>query len=76
MAPTWKTKKGKNSKFVDAGGYNKNEREGKCRLGMGRQRSMEKVNKFTLSTERFENTKNLYMNQINYYYYCEIILNV
>jgi hypothetical protein len=27
MVPTWKTKKGKTSKFVDAGGYNRNERE-------------------------------------------------
>ena len=28
MVPIWKTKKGKTSKFVDAGGYNRNEREG------------------------------------------------
>ena len=28
MVPTWKSKKGKTSKFVDAGGYNRNEREG------------------------------------------------
>ena len=26
MGPTWKTKTGKTSKFVDAGGYNRNER--------------------------------------------------
>jgi hypothetical protein len=26
--PTWKTKKGKTSKFVDARSYNRNEREG------------------------------------------------
>ena len=26
MVPTWKTKKGKTSEFLDAGGYNKNER--------------------------------------------------
>ena len=28
MVSTWKTKKGKTAKFVDAGGYNRNEREG------------------------------------------------
>ena len=27
IVPTWKTKKGKTSKFVDARGYNRNERE-------------------------------------------------
>ena len=27
MVPIWKTKKGKTSEFVDAGGYNRNERE-------------------------------------------------
>ena len=27
MAPTWKTKKGKITKLVDAGGYNRNKRE-------------------------------------------------
>ena len=27
MLSTWKTKKGKTSKFMDAGGYNRNERE-------------------------------------------------
>jgi hypothetical protein len=37
-------KKGKTSKFMDAGGYNRNEREGNCRLGMGRHRGMEKEN--------------------------------
>ena len=36
--------KGKTSKFVDAGGYNWNERAGNFRLGMGRQRGMEKEN--------------------------------
>ena len=29
MVSTWKTKKGKTSKFVDAGGYNRNEGGGK-----------------------------------------------
>ena len=28
MVPTWKTKNGKTSKFADAGGYNRIEREG------------------------------------------------
>jgi hypothetical protein len=28
MVPTWRTKKRKTSKFVDAGNYNLNEREG------------------------------------------------
>ena len=27
MVPTWKTKKGKTSEFVDAGDYNRKERE-------------------------------------------------
>jgi len=27
MVSTWKTKKGKTSKFVNDGGYNRNERE-------------------------------------------------
>ena len=44
MVPTWKTKKGKTSKFVDSGGYNKNEREGNWRLVMGRQRRVEREN--------------------------------
>jgi hypothetical protein len=26
MVPTWNTKKGKTSEFLDAGGYNRNER--------------------------------------------------
>ena len=26
MVPTWKTKKGKTSEFMNAGGYNRNER--------------------------------------------------
>ena len=42
MFSTWKTKKGKTSKFVDTGSYNWNEREGNRRLGMGRQRKVEK----------------------------------
>ena len=41
---------------------NKNEREGNWRLGMGRQRRVEKGNKFILGTERCENLKNLYIN--------------
>jgi hypothetical protein len=42
MVPTWKTKKGKISKIVDAGEYNRNEREGNWQLEMGRQRRAEK----------------------------------
>ena len=68
MVPTWNTKKGKTSKFVDARGYKRNEREreGNWRLGMGRQIRVEKENKFTSGTERCENIKNL---NIQYYYY-------
>ena len=41
---------------MDAGTYNKNERE----VGMDRQRKMEKENKIkTLDTERCENIKTL-----------------
>ena len=42
MVPTWKTKKGKTSELLDAGGYNRNEKAGNWRLGMGRQRGVEK----------------------------------
>ena len=42
MVLTWKKKKGKLSEFLDAGGYNRNERAGNWRLGMGRQRGLEK----------------------------------
>ena len=44
MLPTWKTKKGKTSEFLDAGGCNMNERAGNWRLGMGQQRGVEKEN--------------------------------
>ena len=44
MVPIWKNKKGKTSEFVDAGGYNRNERAGNWRLGMDRQRGVEKEN--------------------------------
>ena len=64
MVPTWKTKKAKTSKFVDTGGYNRNEIQGNWRLGMGRERKVEKENKFTLCTERCENINNLYINKI------------
>ena len=43
----------KTSKFVDAGGYNGNDRKGDWRLRMGRLRGVEKENKFTSDTERF-----------------------
>ena len=57
IVPTWKTKKGKASEFLDAGGYIMNERAGNWRLGMSRQRGVEKKNEFTLGTERCENIK-------------------
>ena len=34
MVSTWKTKKGKTSKFVDARGYIRNEKEGKLQLAV------------------------------------------
>ena len=61
MVPTWKTKKGKNSKFLDARRYNRNEREENWLLGMDRQRGAEKKYKLTLGTERCDNIKNLYI---------------
>ena len=48
---------------MDAGGYNKNAREGNLRLGMGLHRGVEKKNRFALGTERCENTRNLYINK-------------
>ena len=42
MDPTWKTKKGKISKFVDAEGYNGNEKAGDWRLRMGREKGGER----------------------------------
>ena len=63
MVSAWKTKKGKTSKFVDAGGYNRIERERNWRLWVGRQRRVEKKDKIiTLGTERYENIKTLYAN--------------
>ena len=61
MVPIWKTKIGKTSEFVDAGGYNRNERAGNWRLGMCRQRRVGKENE-SLGTERCENIKNLHIN--------------
>jgi hypothetical protein len=61
MVPTWKTKKGKTSEFLDAECYNRNERAGNWRLGMGRLRRMEKENDIILGTEICENIKNLYI---------------
>ena len=58
MVPTWKMKKRKTLKFVDEECYNKNEREGNWRLGLGRQGGVEKENK-NLGTERCEIIKNL-----------------
>ena len=42
MVSTWKTKKGKTSEFVDAAGYDRNERAGYWRHRMGQQRGLEK----------------------------------
>ena len=65
MVPTWTTKKEKTSKFVDAGSYNMNEREGNQQHGIDRQRTMDKKNKITnLGTERCANIKTLYINNI------------
>ena len=44
MVPTWKTKKEKTSEYVYAEGYNKIERAGNWRFGMGQQRRVEKEN--------------------------------
>ena len=63
MVPTWKTKNGKTSKFVDAGGYNtdergrerERERERNWRFEMDRQTRVKRENKFTLGPERCEN---------------------
>ena len=44
MVPTWKTKKGKTWKFMDAGAYNSNERETSW-LGVGRQGGVENEKK-------------------------------
>ena len=66
----------KTSKFLDAGGYNRDDREGNWRLGMGRQRRLEKGNKSTLGTERCENIKNLYINKKIENYLQGIIINL
>ena len=45
MVPTWKTKKEKTSKFVDAGCYNRNKRAGKLATWNGStERDGEKKN--------------------------------
>ena len=63
MVPTWKTKKGKTSKFVDAGGHNRNkrEREELATWNWSTERGGKK-NEFTLGTERCESIHNLYIN--------------
>ena len=53
---------GKTSKFVDAGGYNRNKGEKIWRFGVG-QEGVKKENK-TLGTERSKNIKNQYINKI------------
>ena len=60
----WKKKNRKTPKFVNAGSYNRNEREGNLQHGMGRQRRMEKKNKIRiLGREPRENIKTLYINK-------------
>ena len=49
MVSAWKKKKKKkkkrkSSEFLNAGGYNRNQRAGNWRLGMGGQRGVEKEN--------------------------------
>ena len=64
MVSTGKAKKGKTSKFVDVGGYNKNEREREGGINNLEwvERRVEKKNKtITLGTERCENIKTLYI---------------
>ena len=63
MVPTWKTKEEKTSEFLEAGGYNRNERAGNWRLGIGRQRGVDIENYFTLGRNKCENIKNLYINK-------------
>ena len=63
MVSTWKKKKGKTSKFVDAEGNNWNEREGGINnIEWIDSSRMEKENK-TLGTERYENIDTLYINE-------------
>ena len=63
MVSNWKTKKVKISKVVDLGGYNRNEREGNLRLGMGRQRRVGK------KTQKYVKHQECVYKQISYYYY-------
>ena len=76
MVPIRRRKKGKTSKFADAGGYNRNERksdidggregERSWQLGVGQQEGAEKENKtVTLETERCQNIKNLHIQYIH-----------
>ena len=46
MVPTWKTKKGKTSEFMNAGGYNRNERAEDWQLGMVDKEEWRKKNYF------------------------------
>ena len=40
MMPTWKTKKGKTLEYLDAGGYNRNERAGNWSTERGGERKL------------------------------------
>ena len=62
MVPTWKRNKGKTTKFVDAEGYNRNERKREIGDLEWVERDGRKK-KNSLGTERCENVKNLYINK-------------
>ena len=64
MVTAWKKKKkkGKITKFKDAGSNHRNEREGHQQLGMYQQGIKEKENKIkTIGTERSENIDTLHI---------------
>jgi hypothetical protein len=60
---TWKTKKGKTSKFMDAGGYNRNKRGINNLEWVDREGWRRKNKIMTLGIERCENIKTLYINK-------------
>ena len=64
MVSTWRKKEEKTSKFVDAEGYNRNERGGELTTWNGStEKGGEKKRIKTLSTERCENIMTLYINK-------------
>ena len=54
---TWKTKKGKTSQFLDAGGYNRDERGGELANWSGSTERCGERKLIYLRTERCENIK-------------------